>query len=120
MVCTMHKEMRSTLYSGLTSKPMATILVVWPQNRQLRFSDLAHKITMTVSWLGPQNQVEDGLSVAPQNRREDEDSVGRTLRSSGLLHLEVSQASISQFCLKTGEGAMAGGAHGIVTEVVWM
>jgi hypothetical protein len=27
---------------------------------------------MTVSWFGPQNQVSDGLSVAPQNRQEDE------------------------------------------------
>jgi hypothetical protein len=29
---------------------------------------LAHKITVTVSWFGPQNQVGDGLSVAPQKR----------------------------------------------------
>jgi hypothetical protein len=34
-----------------------------PQNRQLRFSDLAHKITATVSWFGLQNQLGEGLSV---------------------------------------------------------
>jgi hypothetical protein len=44
-----------------------------PQNRQLRFGDLAHKITMTVSWFGSQNQVDYCLSVVAQNRYEDED-----------------------------------------------
>jgi hypothetical protein len=39
-------------------------------------------------------------------------------RSSSLLHLKVNQARVFQFCLKTGEGAMAGGACGIITEVV--
>jgi hypothetical protein len=41
---------------------------VWVSNRQLRFGDLDLKITGTFSWFGPQNQVDDGLSVAPQNR----------------------------------------------------
>jgi hypothetical protein len=57
---------------------------------------------MTVSWFGPQNQVGYGLSVAPQNRWEDEDGAGHTSRSSSLLHLEVSWARISQSSLKTG------------------
>jgi hypothetical protein len=39
------------------------------QNRQLRFGDLDIKITVTVSWFEPQNQVGFGLSVASQNRR---------------------------------------------------
>jgi hypothetical protein len=43
--------------------------LVWPQNRQLWFGDLAHKITATFSWFGPQNQVGYGLSVVPQNQR---------------------------------------------------
>jgi hypothetical protein len=47
-----------------------------------------------------------GLSVAPQSRREDEDDVGHALRSSGLLHLEVSRARISQSSLKTGGSVM--------------
>jgi hypothetical protein len=38
-----------------------------PQNQQLWFGDLGIKITATVSWFGPQNQVDFGLSVAPQN-----------------------------------------------------
>jgi hypothetical protein len=51
----------------LASKPLAQISQFGPQNRQLRFGDLAHKITVTVSLFGPQNQVGYGLSVAPQN-----------------------------------------------------
>jgi hypothetical protein len=53
--------------------------------------DLAYQITATVSWFGAQNQVGDGFSVVPQNRREDEDGVGLMSGSSGLLQLEVSQ-----------------------------
>jgi hypothetical protein len=75
---------------------------------------------VTVSWFGPQIQVGDGLSVAPQNRWEDEDGAGHTSRSSSLFRLEASRASVSQFCLKTGEEATAGGACGIIVEVAWM
>jgi hypothetical protein len=42
-----------------------------PQNQQLRFGNLDLKITVMVSYFGPENQVGDDLSVAPQNRRED-------------------------------------------------
>jgi hypothetical protein len=42
-----------------------------PQNRQLRFGDLDLKITVTVSWFGPQNQADFGLLVVLQNRQED-------------------------------------------------
>jgi hypothetical protein len=55
-----------------------------------------------VSWFGPQNQVGYGLSVAPQNRREDEDNAGHTSRSSDLLCLHASQARVSQSSLKIG------------------
>jgi hypothetical protein len=58
-----------------------------------------------VSWFGPQNQVGYDLSVAPQDPREDEDSVGHALTSSGLLHLEASWARVNQSSLKTGGGA---------------
>jgi hypothetical protein len=34
-----------------------------------------------------------------------------------LLHRKAGRARISQFYLKTGEGEMAGGARGIITEV---
>jgi hypothetical protein len=37
---------------------------------------LGLKITTTISLFGPQNQVGDGLSVAPQNRWEDETARG--------------------------------------------
>jgi hypothetical protein len=34
-----------------------------------------------------------------------------------LLHLEASRARVSQYGLKTGEGATAGGARGTITKV---
>jgi hypothetical protein len=60
-----------------------------------------------------------GLSVAPQNQREYEDDAGHASESSGLLHLEASQARVSLFCLKAGGGAMVSGARGLITEVAW-
>jgi hypothetical protein len=45
--------------------------------------------------------------------------MGHASRSSGLLHLEASRSRVSQFCLKTSEGSMAGGARGIIAEVTW-
>jgi hypothetical protein len=49
---------------------------------------------MMVSWSGAQNQIDYGLSVAPQNRCEDEDGAGHTSRSSGLLRVEASWARV--------------------------
>jgi hypothetical protein len=69
-----------------------------------------------VSWFGPQNQADFGLSVAPQNRQM-EVSVGHTSRSSGLLCVEASLARVSQPGLKTGGGTTAGGACGTIAEV---
>jgi hypothetical protein len=89
-----------------------------PQNRQLRFGDLGFKITTTVSWFVPQNQAGYGLSVAPQNRRDDEDSVGHASKSNGLLHVKASRVRVSQSDLKTGGGVTTGGARGTITEVV--
>jgi hypothetical protein len=65
---------------------------------------LSIKITVTVSWFEPQNQVGYGLSVVPQNRWDDEDDAGHALGSSGLLLLEASQARVFQSVLKTGGG----------------
>jgi hypothetical protein len=56
------------------------------------------------------------LSVAPQNQRR-EVGAGHASRPSGLLHMEASLARISQSGLKTGGGAMTGGARGTITEV---
>jgi hypothetical protein len=72
---------------------------------------------VTVSWFGSQNQAGFGLSVAPQNQQM-EHGVGHALRSGSFLHLEASRARVFQSGLKTGEGAMAGGARGTITEVV--
>jgi hypothetical protein len=60
--------------------------------------------------------VDFGLSVAPQNRQR-EVGVGHTSRSSGLLHVEASMTRVFQSGLKTGRGAMAGGARGTIAEV---
>jgi hypothetical protein len=46
-----------------------------------------------------------GLSVAQQNRWENEDGMRHTSRSSGLLHLEAILVRVSQSSLKTGGGA---------------
>jgi hypothetical protein len=59
----------------------------------------------------------DGLSVASQNRR-GEVGAGHASRSSGLLHVEVSRARISQSDLKTGGGVTTGGARDTIVEVV--
>jgi hypothetical protein len=68
-------------------------------------------------WFGPQNQAGYGVLVVPQNRWEDEDGTGHALRSSGLLHVEASRASVFQSVLKIGRGAMVGGAHGTIAYV---
>jgi hypothetical protein len=72
---------------------------------------------VAVSWFGTQSQVGYGLSVAPQNRREDEDGAGHISRSSGLLHVEASRAMVSQSGLKTSGGVMTDGACGTIAEV---
>jgi hypothetical protein len=93
-----------------------TVFLFGPQNWRLRFGDLGLKIIATVSWFGPQNQADFGLSVAPQNRQEDI-GVGHASRSSGLLHVEASRAKIFQSGIKTDEGATTGGARGTIAQV---
>jgi hypothetical protein len=66
----------ATVSLSLASKPVAHVSQFGPQNRQLWFDDLGLKITTTVSWFGPQNQVGFGLSVAPQT------DGGRTARDT--------------------------------------
>jgi hypothetical protein len=105
-----------TVYSGLTSKPVVTVSRFGPPNRRLRFGDLDLKITAMVSWFGPQNQANFGLSVTLQNRWR-EVGVGYASRSSGLLRVEASRARVSQSGMKTGGGATVGGARGTITEV---
>jgi hypothetical protein len=43
--------------------------------------------------------------------------VGHTLRFSGLLGMEARLARVSQFGLKTGGGATAGGARGTIADI---
>jgi hypothetical protein len=56
---------RLTVSPGLALKPVATVLVVWPQNHSLGFFGLSLKTGSCdlVSWFVPQNQVGGGLSV---------------------------------------------------------
>jgi hypothetical protein len=58
-----------------------------------------------------------GLLIAPQNRWR-EVGAGHASRSCDLLHVEASLARVSQSGLKTAGGATAGGARGIIVEVV--
>jgi hypothetical protein len=118
----------ATVSPGLASKPAVGFLLepqnqgdggfsqFGSQNRQLQFDDLGLKITATVSWFGPQNQVGFDLSVTPQNRRR-EVGAGHASRSSGLLRVEASLARICQSILKTDEGATTSGARGTIKEV---
>jgi hypothetical protein len=120
-----------TVSPGLVSKLVATVspdlasklvvkgFLVWALKPTAQFGDLGLKITMTVSWFAPQNQASYGLSVAPQNRSEDEDNAGHTSRSSGLLHVESCQRRVSQSGFKISGGAMAAGARGTITEITW-
>jgi hypothetical protein len=73
VVRTMHKEMRSAGFLVEPQNQGRRVSRFGHQNQQLRFGDLGHKITASVSWFGPQNQAGDGLSVAPQNRLEEDD-----------------------------------------------
>jgi hypothetical protein len=55
-------------FLGRASKPRwSRVFRFGPQNRQLQCGDLGIKITTTVFWFGPQNQMGYGLSVVPQN-----------------------------------------------------
>jgi hypothetical protein len=58
-----------------------------------------------------------GLSVAPQNRGR-EVNAGHASRSSGLLYVEESLASVFQSGLKIDGGATTGDARGTIAEVV--
>jgi hypothetical protein len=71
-IYTVHKETRIAGFLVKSQNQGSWVSRFEPQNRQLRFGDLAHKINATVSWFGPQNQVGYGLSVVPQNHmRQD-------------------------------------------------
>jgi hypothetical protein len=57
--------------------------------------------------------VDFSLSVAPQNRRR-EIGARHVSRSNDLLNMEASLDMVSQSGLKTGGGATAGDARGII------
>jgi hypothetical protein len=92
-------------FPGLGLKTGSSSLVIW-----------GVKITATVSWFVPQNQLGFGLSVAPQNRRREVDA-GHVSRSSSLVGVEASLVRVSQSGLKIGGGATTGGARGTIAEV---
>jgi hypothetical protein len=107
----------ATVSPGLASKPSWwRVFRVGSQNRQLWFVDLGIKITVTVFWFEPQNQMGFGLSVAPQNRQR-EVGAGHVSRSRDLLRVEATLSRVSQSGLKTDEGAMMGNARGTIAKV---
>jgi hypothetical protein len=55
VVCTIHNETRSAGFLVWPQNQGRRVSWFGPQNWQLQFGDLAHKIIMTVSWFGPQN-----------------------------------------------------------------
>jgi hypothetical protein len=90
----------------------------------------ASKLATLVWWFGPQNHSVGFLVWASKpsrlrfvgcarKRMGGWFDMGHTSRSSGLLRLEASCTRISQSGLKIGRGTTAGGACGIITEVVW-
>jgi hypothetical protein len=89
---------------------------VWSSNWQLWFGDLGLKITAAVFWFVRQNQVDFGLSVAPQNHQR-EVGARHTSRSSGLLHVEGSLARVFQSGLKTGGGMTTDGARVTIIKI---
>jgi hypothetical protein len=93
VVCSVHMETRSMGFLVEPQNQGRCVSQFGPQNRQLQFGDLTHKIIVTVSWFGLQNQVGDGLSVAPENRWV-EDGAGHASRSTDLLHLKASRARV--------------------------
>jgi hypothetical protein len=102
LVYTVHKETRSACFLVEPQDQGQRVSRFGPQNRQIQFGDFGHKITVTISWSGPQNQAGDGLLVTPQNRRE-EDGMGHVSRLSGLLRLEGNRARVFQFASKLVE-----------------
>jgi hypothetical protein len=55
VICTVHKKIRSTNFLVEPQNQGRRVSRFGPQNRQVQFGDLGLKITMTVSWFGPQN-----------------------------------------------------------------
>jgi hypothetical protein len=58
---------------------------------------------VTVFWFGHHSRADFGLSVAPQNRREDEYGTGHESRSSSLLCVEASRTRVYLFASKLAE-----------------
>jgi hypothetical protein len=105
--------------------------VVWPQNHYDDFFIWASKPRSTVWWFGSQNHHDSFLVWASKlsgrrfvglHRKTNERMKTvweHALTSGGLLRCEASRTRVSQFCLTTGGGAMAGGARTIIAEVAW-
>jgi hypothetical protein len=64
-VCIVHKETRSASFLVEPQNQGRWVSRFGHPNQQLRFDDLGIKITVTISWFGPQNQADNGLSIVP-------------------------------------------------------
>jgi hypothetical protein len=94
---------------SLTSKLVVEGFPVWSSKPTAQIYDLSLKVTVSVSWFGPQNQADYGLLVAPQNRWEYKDGMRHASRS-GLLQVEACRARVYTSGLKTG-GSVAQMMH---------
>jgi hypothetical protein len=117
-------------FPGLAAKLVATVWWFRPQNHLNCFLVWASKLRSMVWWFGSQNYCDSflictskpsgrSLSVCASKPMSGWRWCEDTSTSSSLLHHEASQARVSQFCLKTGEGVTTGGGCGIITHVTW-
>jgi hypothetical protein len=114
-------------FSGLASKPVTmvcqclklttTISWFWPQNQGWWFGPQNHRYGFLVWVSKPSERRFIGLRLKTDERMKT--VWGYTSTFGDLLRCEASRGRVFQFCLKTGKGATAGGACGIIVEVAW-
>jgi hypothetical protein len=92
-------------FLSLGLKTGSSALVIWTLKSPRQFSNLGLKIKWAlVCWL--RHKIDGGRSA--RNKRRD---------LAAFLRVEANLARVFQSGLKTGGGAMAGGAHGTIVEV---
>jgi hypothetical protein len=103
------------IFSGLASKLVARVSRFEPQNRELLFGDLGHKITATI--LGLDLKTKQAWFVGCATKPMEGGWCRTRVEICWLASPEVSHARVSQSGLKTGGSTTAGGACCIIVEV---
>jgi hypothetical protein len=108
---------RSSVSPNLASKPVATVLLVWPQNHSCGFPGLglkpgncglviwAIKSARRFLGLGLKTKWVMVCRLLHKTDGGDEYGMGHVSRCNGLLRLEATQARVSQSSIKTGGDA---------------